>query len=107
MALFFFFPAAPFLPRQFGISGLAAARSMTFCLVTFLLMFVLWKRKDLLKLDSQLLRLFLPTAAATGVMAIVSWASLHVLQSRFDSGHSLLRLAVVAIVFLLSAGTFL
>ncbi|HJX83224.1 MAG TPA: lipid II flippase MurJ, partial [Candidatus Angelobacter sp.] len=107
VALVFFVAAAPFLTRRFGISGLAAARSTAFCLVTLLLMFVLWKRKDLLKLDSQLVRLFLPTAVATGVMAIVSWASLRVLQSRFDSGHTLVRLVVVTTLLLLSAGTFL
>ena len=107
VSLVFFVAAAPFLTRHFGISGLAAARSMAFCLVTLLLMFVLWRRKDLLKLDAQLVRLFLPTAAATGAMAIVSWASLHFLQSWFDSGHTLARLAVITIVLLLSAGTFL
>ena len=107
VALVFFVAAAPFLTRQFGISGLAAARSTSFCLVTLLLMFVLWKRKDLLKLDSELVRLFLPTAAATGVMAIVSWASLHALQPWFDSGHTLARLVIVATILLLSAGTFL
>lgn len=107
VALVFFVAAAPFLTRQFGISGLAAARSATFCLVTSILMFVLWKRQTLLKLDSQVVRLLIPTAAASGAMGIVSWSSLHLLQSQFDSGNTLLRLAVILIVLLLSAGTFL
>jgi putative peptidoglycan lipid II flippase len=107
VALVFFVVAAPSLARQFGISGLAAARSMTFCLVTSILIFVLWKRQDLLKLDAQLVRLFFPTAVASGAMGVVSWVSYHLLQSRFDSGNTLLRLAVISIVLLLSAGTFL
>src|SRR5205807_2864428 len=107
VALVFFVAAAPSLTRHSGISGLAAARSTAFCLVTVILMFVLWKRKGLLKLDAQLVRLFLLTAAASSAMAVVSWLSLHLLQSRFDSGHTLLRLTVLALVLLLSAGAFL
>ena len=106
-ALGFFVTAAPYLTRQFGISGLAAARSMTFCLVTSILMFVVWKRQHLLKLDLQVIRLFFLTTSAAGAMGIVSWVSLHLLQSWFDSGNTLVRLTVICIVLLLSAGTFM
>jgi putative peptidoglycan lipid II flippase len=107
VALGFFIAIAPFLTRQFGISGLAAARSMIFCLVTSILMFVLWRRQDALKLDGQIVRLFLLTAIASGAMGIVSWGGLHLMQSWFDSGNTLVRLAVICIVLLLSSGTFM
>lgn len=107
VALVFFVAAAPSLTRHFGISGLVAARSGAFCLVTAILICVLWKRRSLLKLDGQLLRLLLLTATASGAMALVSWVSLRLLQPRFDSGNILLRMAVLLIVLSLSAGTFL
>ena len=40
-------------------------------------------------------------------MAFVSWVSLHLLQSRFDSGHTLVRMGVLLIVLILSASVFL
>jgi putative peptidoglycan lipid II flippase len=107
VALVFFVAAAPSLTRHFGISGLVAARSGAFCLVTAILICVLWKRRNLLKIDGQLLRLLLLTATASGAMALVSWVSLRLLQPRFDSGNILLRMAVLLIVLSLSAGTFL
>jgi putative peptidoglycan lipid II flippase len=107
VSLVFFVAAGPLLTHRFGISGLAAARTMTFWLVAVIYMFVLWKRKDLLKLDGQLMRVVFLTAIATVVMGLVNWFSLHLLQPWFDSGHTLVRLAVLVIVLALGAGTFL
>jgi len=107
VALVFFVVTAPFLARRFGISGLATARALTFWLVTSILMFVLWKKQHVLKFDAQLLRLSLAIVAASGIMSFVNWVSLHLLQSLFDSGNTLVRLAVISILLLLSAGAFL
>jgi len=47
------------------------------------------------------------TAIATIAMATVSWLSLHLLQSTFDSGKMVLRLCVLGIVLITSATAFL
>jgi peptidoglycan biosynthesis protein MviN/MurJ (putative lipid II flippase) len=107
ISLVFFVAAAPSLTHRFGISGLAAARTTTFWIVAVIYMFVLWKKQHVLRLDFQFFRLLLPTLAATGVMTLVSWSSLHLLQSWFDSGHTLVRLALLVIVLSISLGVFL
>lgn len=107
VSLVFFVATAPFLTRRFGISGLAAARSTTFWLVMLIYMFVLWKKQRLLRFEFQFFRLLLLTLGATGLMALVSWSSLYLLRSWFDSGHTLLRLAVLLIVLSISLGVFL
>lgn len=107
VSLVFFVAVAPFLTHRFGISGLAAARTATFWLVTVIYAFVLWKRKDLLKFDVQLMRVVILTIIATGVMGLVGWLGLHLLQPWFDSGHTLVRLVVLILTLTLDAGTFL
>jgi len=107
VSLVFFVAAAPFLTHRFGISGLAGARTATFWLVTLIYIFVLWKRKGLLKFDGRLMRVVFLTTIATGVMGLMNWLGLHLLQPWFDSGHTLVRLVVLVIVLALGAGTFL
>jgi putative peptidoglycan lipid II flippase len=107
VSLVFFVAAAPFLTHRFGISGLAVARCATFWLVIAIYMFVLWRKQRLLRFDFQFVRLLLLTLAATAVMALVSWSSLHLLQPWFDTGHILVRLAVLLIVLSISLGVFL
>ena len=68
---------------------------------------MLWKRRGLLRVDLDLLRLCAQTAIATIAMANVSWLSLHLLQSTFDSGKMVLRLCVLGIVLITSATAFL
>ena len=92
--LAFYTITATWLTSRFGIGGLAIG-------------LVLWKRRGLLRVDLDLLRLCAQTAIATIAMAAVSWLSLHLLQSTFDSGKMVLRLCVLGIVLITSATAFL
>jgi putative peptidoglycan lipid II flippase len=105
--LAFYATVATLLARHFGIEGLALARGMTFFLVTTVLMFVLSSKRKLLTIDVDLFRFVMRTAFASLVMAAVSWMSLHLLQSLFDSGNTALRLSIVSLVFFISGATFL
>jgi putative peptidoglycan lipid II flippase len=105
--LVFYVLAAPFLSRHFGIGGLAFTRGISFYLVCGILVFVLWKRKRLLKVDADLLRFVALTTIASLVMGALSWITLHVFRFVFDSGGTSLRLAVVAMLLLISGAAFL
>ncbi len=105
--LVFYAAAATLLARHFGIEGLALARGMTFFLVTAILIFVLASRRSLLTIDVDLFRFVMRTAFASLVMAAVSWMSLRLLQSLFDSGNTALRLGIVSLVLFISGATFL
>ena len=105
--LAFYTITATWLTSRFGIGGLAITRGLTFFLVAAIFGLVLWKRRGLLRVDLDLLRLCAQTAIATIAMATVSWLSLHLLQSTFDSGKMVLRLCVLGIVLITSATAFL
>lgn len=105
--LVFYAISATWLTHHFGIEGLAVARGMTFFLVGGIFALVLAKKRRLLTFDFDLLSLFSRTVAASLAMGIVNWIALHALQSSFDSGKTLQRLALLGVVFALSAATFL
>lgn len=103
----FYAVAATWLTHHFGIQGLAAARAMTFFLVVMIFIFVLAKRRELLSIDFDLLSLFARVFIASLAMGVVNWIALHAVQSSFDSGKTLQRLALLGVVVGLSGGTFL
>jgi putative peptidoglycan lipid II flippase len=107
IALGTFVATAGVLARHFGIAGLAGARTISFYIVTAILIYVLSRRKALLKLDLIRSGFLVRTAAASFVMGTVSWASLRLLQSAFDSGNTLLRLGIVLVLLALSGAAFL
>ncbi len=103
----FYIVAATWLAHRFGIQGLAVARAITFFLVVTIFIFVLWKRRELLSIDLDLLSLFARVSVASLVMGVVNWSALHALQSSFASGNTLQRLALLGTVVGLSGTTFL
>jgi putative peptidoglycan lipid II flippase len=105
--LVYYVTTATILTRHFGLMGLAIARGGAFFVVAFILIFFAWKRRELLKLDAELLWFFVRAAIASVAMGFVSWASLHLLLPAFHSGGTLLRLALMGTVLALSAATFL
>jgi putative peptidoglycan lipid II flippase len=105
--LAFYAVVATLLSKRLGVPGLAMTRAGAFLLVASLLLFVLRTQKRLLSVDFDLMRFITRTAFASLVMGAVSWLSLHVVQSAFDSGGTLMRMVVVGVVLLLSGATFL
>lgn len=105
--LAFYAIVATVLTRSFGIEGLAFTRGLSFCLVTTVLIFVLWRKKHLLVLDASLLLFFFRTALATVGMAGASWISLRFLQASFDAGKAPLRLGIVCLLLSVSGAVFL
>jgi hypothetical protein len=79
---------------------------MSFYLVATILVFVLWSRKRLLKLDLGFLQFLLFTSAASLAMGAVSWISWHLLHPVFDSGRIPIRFVVVGALLMFSGGTF-
>jgi putative peptidoglycan lipid II flippase len=104
--LVFYIAVALLLMSYFGLGGLAASRGAQFYLFAGMLMFVLYRRR-LLKIDTELLRFSVQTGLASLAMALVSWTSLHLLQTVFDSGTMRVRLSIVAALLILSGATFL
>ena len=105
--LLVFVLVAPALTSRWGITGLAISRSLTFFMVAAMFIWVLWDRRRLLTLDGRLARFLAESGVATLAMGIVSWASLHLLKPSFEAAATALRLGMVALVFILSAATFL
>ncbi len=106
-ALGVFASTAGALMRRFGIEGLAGARTISFYIVTGILIYVLSRRKTLLKLDLIRSGFLVRTAAASLSMGAVSWISLRLLQPAFDAGDTLLRLGIVLAVLAVSGAAFL
>jgi putative peptidoglycan lipid II flippase len=105
--LVFFILAATLLTRRFGIEGLAVTRGMTFFLVGGILALVLSRKKALLNFDRDFLLFVGKTAAATVVMALVSWIALKLLQSAFDHAGTFSRLGILGVILLGSGAAFL
>lgn len=99
--------AATVLTSRWGILGLALSRSMIFFLMAAILTWVLWRRRGLLLCDFDLVKFIAKTVAASLAMGMVSWISFHFLRPWFDSGATAVRLGVTALVFAVSAVTFL
>lgn len=104
--LIFYIIAALFLMSHFGISGLAISRGIQFYLVAAILMFILCRRR-LLKIDADLLQFSSRAVLASVAMAGVSWASLYLMQSSFNSGKTPLRLGIISAVLVISSATYL
>jgi putative peptidoglycan lipid II flippase len=105
--LAFYIVAATVLTKHFGISGLALTRGMTFFLVAIILIVVLRNRHGLLTIDLNFIQFIVRILVASLCMAVVSWGTLHFLQSAFDSGKAPLRLAVMGTVLCSSGMAFL
>jgi putative peptidoglycan lipid II flippase len=105
--LVFFILAATLLTRRFGIEGLAVTRGLTFFLVGGILALVLSRKKALLNFDRDFLLFVGKTAAATVVMALVSWIALKLLQSAFDHAGTFARLGILGVILLGSGAAFL
>ena len=91
----------------FRIAGLAGSRGLSFFLVTGILLFVLWRKKHLLTVDSKFLQFFLRTALACAAMTAANWISFRLLQSWFDSGKTPLRLGIICALVAISGSVFL
>jgi putative peptidoglycan lipid II flippase len=104
--LVFYIFAARVLASHFGIAGLALTRGMTFFLVALILIIVLSRKRDLLVLDFSLARFIGKALVASVVMVIVSWVTIHLLQSSFDSGRTPLRASVLCLSALFSGTAF-
>jgi putative peptidoglycan lipid II flippase len=102
-----FAATAPLLSRHFGISGLVAARAGTFFLVTAILVYVLARRKALLKLDWGFWDFVLKTVVATLGMGVVSWLALRGMHGWFDYGGTLIRLMVTGLLLSVSGAIYL
>jgi putative peptidoglycan lipid II flippase len=105
--LAFFAAVATLMTRQWGLAGLAISRGAAFLLVAGILATVLWRRKRLLIVDSDLAAVFAKTALASLAMGLASWFSFHLLGRFFESGTPPLRLGILAIVLAISAATYL
>jgi putative peptidoglycan lipid II flippase len=106
-ALGVFATTAGLFAHRFGIEGLAGARTISFYIVTGILIYVLSQRKALLKLDLIRSGFLVRAAAASLCMGVVSWISLRLVQSTFDAGNTLLRLGIVLAMLAVSGATFL
>ena len=107
LALATFAMTAPLFSRHFGIAGLVAARAWTFFLVTAILIYVLSRRKALLKFDRGLLDFVMRTMAASLGMGVMSWLGLQLMRRSFDSGGTLIRLAVAGALLVFSGAIYL
>lgn len=107
IGLCFYAAAAPALSRAMGLEGLALTRGVSFYLVAAIFVMVLWRKRQVLALDLDLALFSVRVAVAAGVMAVVSWLTLHLLQPWFDSSRTPGRGLVVLAVFLASGLTFL
>jgi putative peptidoglycan lipid II flippase len=105
--LAYFIIFAPLLTRHFGIWGLALSRGLTFVLVGTILIAVLWRRRNLLKVDEKLVGFACKTMIAAASMAGCSWFLLRLLQSSFERGGTLWRAELVGAQLIISAAVFL
>jgi putative peptidoglycan lipid II flippase len=101
----FFVIAATLLTRYFGIEGLAAARGISFLLVFAILTLVLGRR-GLLKFTG-LGPFLLRVTAATAVMGSAGWLIWRLLQPLFNSGGTMMRMAIICVELLLAAAIYL
>jgi putative peptidoglycan lipid II flippase len=105
MNLVVFVIGASFLSVRFGITGLVAVRSGTFFLVVGILMFIL-VRRDLLRLNGAGFFL-LRACAAAAALGVVNWSIWRMAQPLFDSGNTLLKLAITLAGLVISGGVYL
>ncbi|HEY5027972.1 MAG TPA: hypothetical protein VIK39_06155, partial [Candidatus Angelobacter sp.] len=61
----------------------------------------------LLNLDWDLVKFLFRTVVASFGMGVISWLSLHLLNGSFDSGGTIVRLAVTATLMAISAAIYL
>jgi peptidoglycan biosynthesis protein MviN/MurJ (putative lipid II flippase) len=80
---------------------------MAFVLVAAIFIFVLWRRKGLLRFDPDLVPFIVRVAAASAVMAIASWFGLQALRSSFDQGGTLWRIGLISIQIFVDGAVFL
>jgi putative peptidoglycan lipid II flippase len=105
--LAYYIVVATLLSRHFGLNGLAITRGGAFFVVAAVLITVALRRRTMLMFDFAFLTFLFRTAAASLLMAAISWMVLHLLQSIFDAGATLVRALVVLAILTLSASAFL
>jgi putative peptidoglycan lipid II flippase len=98
---------APIAAHHFGIVGLVAARAGTFFLVGGILVYILARRKSLLRLDWGFFRFLVRAFAAALAMGVISWFALQTVRGRFDSGGTLIRLVLTGVLIAVSGGIYL
>ena len=103
----FYAVAAVVMARHFGIAGLALARGAGFFPFAAILVFVLWKRRGLLRLDLDFLNFLWRSVTAAIVLALVNWISMRLFQKWFDGGNAPVRLGIIFGVLLLAGTAFL
>jgi putative peptidoglycan lipid II flippase len=104
-ALVFYTGCAVALSRQFGIQGLALARSAEFMLVSAALLVALKRRLGVRPANIETFSFILRSTCASLVMGAVLWTSLHAFPSA--SGSSLQRTALVLAQVALGAGVYM
>jgi putative peptidoglycan lipid II flippase len=106
-SLALFAATAPITARHFGIVGLVAARAGTFFLVGGILVYILARRKALLRLDWGFFRFLVRALAAALVMGAISWLALQMVRGWFDSGGTLVRLMLTGILIAVGGAIYL
>lgn len=107
IALGYFALFAPIAARHFGIAGLVAARAGSFFLVGGILVYVLARKKALLRLDWSFFRFLIRALAAALVMGAMSWLGLQMVRGWFDSGGTLIRLILTGVLIAVSGAIYL
>ena len=105
--LSFYTVVAILLSHRFGLQGLALTRGLSFFLVTLILVSVLWRKKELLIIDSKTILFFIRTLFACAAMTAANWTTLLLLQSRFDTGKTPIRIVILCALVAISASVFL
>ena len=98
---------APIAAHHFGIVGLVAARAGTFFLVGGILVYVLARRKALLRLDRGFFIFLVRALSAALLMGAVSWWGLQMVSGRFDSSGTLVRLLLTGVLIAASGAIYL
>jgi putative peptidoglycan lipid II flippase len=102
-----FAATAPIAAHHFGIVGLVAARAGTFFLVGGILVYILARRKALLRLDWGFFGFLVRALAAALVMGAISWLALQLVRGWFDSGGTLVRLVLTGILIAVGGAIYL
>ncbi len=105
--LAYYVVVATLLSRHFGLNGLAITRGGAFFVVAAVLITVALRRRTMLMFDLAFFKFLFRTAAASLMMAAVSWVGMHLLQGIFDTGATFVRALVVLAILALSGSVFL
>lgn len=105
--LAYFIVVAKLLTSRYGLAGLAISRATTFFLVAAIILGVLARKLNLLRITGQTVSFLVRTIAASAVMSVTTAVSWHWLQPSFDSGTLTSRVAIVGLQLVLGGASFI